>query len=73
VSAATAIVADAAAQDAAAQDASTQDAAAQDGGVAVVGHNGTIRILLCHLLGMPVANYRRKVEKKNRIEEKSIY
>jgi broad specificity phosphatase PhoE len=27
--------------------------------VALVGHNGTIRILLCHLLGMDIKNYRR--------------
>lgn len=32
----------------------------QSGGdMVTVGHNGTIRILLCHLLGMPPANYRR--------------
>lgn len=28
---------------------------------ALVAHNGTIRILICHLLGMPPANYRRIV------------
>ncbi len=32
---------------------------ASDEDAAVIGHNGTIRILLCHLLGMPSANYRR--------------
>jgi alpha-ribazole phosphatase len=31
----------------------------RDENVALVGHNGTIRILLCHLLGMATKNYRR--------------
>lgn len=31
----------------------------QDGTVAVVGHNTTLRLLLCHLLAAPFASYRR--------------
>lgn len=31
----------------------------QDGMVALVGHNTTLRLLLCHLLAAPVASYRR--------------
>jgi broad specificity phosphatase PhoE len=31
----------------------------QDEDIALVSHNGPIRVLLCHLLGMPVKNYRR--------------
>jgi broad specificity phosphatase PhoE len=27
--------------------------------VAIVGHNGSLRVLLCHLLGAPIANARR--------------
>ena len=31
----------------------------EDERVAVVAHNGTIRILLCHVLGMPFAHFKR--------------
>ncbi len=33
--------------------------AAREEDFALVSHNGPIRVLLCHLLGMPVNNYRR--------------
>ncbi len=31
----------------------------EDERIAIVAHNGTIRILLCRLLGMPLANFKR--------------
>lgn len=33
--------------------------AARDEDIALVSHNGPIRVLLCRLLGMPLTNYRR--------------